>query len=313
MSYPPQTVSYVVPAYNCESYIRQAIESAFSQTYSPMEIILSDDCSSDRTYELMQQMARDYHGPHKIVLNRNPENLGITKHMNRLFLELAHGDIIVVAHGDDVSEANRADVLVNYLNSHPECMQVASSAIVCDSHLKPLAECHQRKIQVSEERVYHFSSGAHVTIPFSAFRKKVMEFFGPLNDDCPTEDDPVGFRAIMLGSIALLPDLLVCYRKHEGSMSNPKKFIQFPLEKIYEQQVQDMSLANSKGIITVQQADKVKNSLYQGMLRRKCYRVYFAKRSLVSLFKLIIYPGITFRRRLSYIKEHLDYLLFGIS
>ena len=313
MSYPPHIVSYVVPAYNCESYIRKAIESAFSQTYSPMEIILSDDCSSDRTYELMQQMARDYHGQHKIVLNRNPENLGITKHMNRLFLELAHGDIIVVAHGDDVSEANRADVLVNYLNSHPECMQVASSAIVCDSHLKPLAECHQRKIQVSEERVYHFSSGAHVTIPFSAFRKKVMEFFGPLNDDCPTEDDPVGFRAIMLGSIALLPDLLVRYRKHEGSMSNPEKFIQFPLDKIFEQQVKDMSLAVSNGLITVEEADTTKDNLHKGMLQRKVYRNYFAKRTLSSLYPLLSYPGISWRRRLAYLREHLEYLLWGAS
>lgn len=313
MSNSKNFVSYVVPAYNCESYIRQAIESAFSQTYSPMEIILSDDCSSDRTYELMQQMASDYHGPHKIVVNRNPENLGITKHMNRLFLELAHGDIIIVAHGDDVSEANRTDVLVNYLNSHPECMQVASSAIVCDSHLKPLAECHQRKIQVSEERVYLFFSGAHVAIGFSAFRKKVMEFFGPLNDDCPTEDDPVGFRSIMLGSIALLPDLLVRYRKHEGSMSNPEKFIQFPLEKILEQQIKDMTLANNRGIINSQQVDIVKNRLYKGMQQRKVYRVYFAKRTISSLIKLISYPGITMRRRISYIKEHLEYILFGAS
>ena len=313
MSYPPRTVSYVVPAYNCESYIRQAIESAFSQTYSPLEIVLSDDCSSDRTFELMQQMAHDYHGPHQIVLNRNSENLGITRHMNKLFLELAHGDIIVVAHGDDVSEANRAAVLVDYLNQHPECMQVASSAIVCNANLQPLAACHQKKIQVNDERIYLFGSGAHLTIPFSAFRRKVMEFFGPLADDCPTEDDPVGFRAIMLGSIALLPDLLVRYRKHEGSMSNPEKFIQFPLDKIFEQQVKDMSLAVSNGLITEEAADTVKGNLYKGMLQRKVYRNYFAKRTLLSLYPLLSYPGLSWRRRLSYLREHLEYLLWGAS
>jgi glycosyltransferase involved in cell wall biosynthesis len=42
------------------------VEGAFSQTYSPLEIILSDDCSSDRTFEIMEEMAREYQGPHLV-------------------------------------------------------------------------------------------------------------------------------------------------------------------------------------------------------------------------------------------------------
>lgn len=302
-------VSFVVPAYNCGDFINDAIKLAFEQNYSPLEIVLSDDCSTDNTFEIMKDMANQYKGPHKIILNKNEKNLGITRHMNKLFLELAHGEIIVVAHGDDISEPNRTQVQVNYLMKHPDCTQVASSAFVCDSQMHPLSEYLQKKIQVKEERTYTWDTGGHVTMPSSAFRRKVMEFFGPLNDDCPTEDDPVGFRALLLGQIALIPDILIHYRKHEGSMSNPEKFIQFPLEKILEQNVKDMDFAVDKGLITEEQACIKKEKLAKGMAQRKTYRKYFAKRTLASLWPLLTYPGLTFRRRLSYLREHIEYLI----
>ena len=77
-------VSFAVIAYNQERFIREAIEGAFAQTYEPLEIILSDDCSPDRTFDIMQEMAAAYDGPHKVVLNRNEPNLGLVPHVNRI-------------------------------------------------------------------------------------------------------------------------------------------------------------------------------------------------------------------------------------
>jgi glycosyltransferase involved in cell wall biosynthesis len=50
-------VTFALFAYNQEKYIREAVEGALAQTYEPLEIILSDDCSSDRTFETMREMA----------------------------------------------------------------------------------------------------------------------------------------------------------------------------------------------------------------------------------------------------------------
>ena len=77
-------VTFALCAYNQERFIREAIEGAFAQTYEPLEIILSDDCSSDRTFEIMQEMAAAYAGAARIKLNRNASNLGIAGHVNRL-------------------------------------------------------------------------------------------------------------------------------------------------------------------------------------------------------------------------------------
>ena len=53
-------VTFALFAYNQERYIREAVEGAFAQTYEPLEIILSDDCSTDRTFEIMQEMVANY-------------------------------------------------------------------------------------------------------------------------------------------------------------------------------------------------------------------------------------------------------------
>src|SRR6266700_1757044 len=106
----PPLISYVVATFNQKDYIREAVESAFAQTYSPLEIIISDDCSKDGTFEIAQAMAAAYRGPHTVRLNQNQSTLGIGGHTNRL-MELCRGELIVVAAGDDVSLPNRTEVI----------------------------------------------------------------------------------------------------------------------------------------------------------------------------------------------------------
>ena len=93
-------ISFCLFAYNQERFIRKAVEGALSQTYSPLEIVLSDDCSTDSTFEIIKEMTDCYHGLHSIVLNRNPKNLGVGGHVNRV-MEIAQGILVVAAAGDD--------------------------------------------------------------------------------------------------------------------------------------------------------------------------------------------------------------------
>lgn len=104
-------VTFALFAYNQEQYIREAIEGAFSQTYEPLEIILSDDCSSDRTFEIMKEMAAAYQGPHRVIARQSSENRGLLNHI----LDVAHesnGEYIVVAAGDDISRNYRTSLTI---------------------------------------------------------------------------------------------------------------------------------------------------------------------------------------------------------
>src|SRR4249919_1275211 len=93
-------LTLVVASFNQEKYIEQAVRSALAQTYSPLEIIISDDCSRDRTFVIASEITSIYKGPHKIRLNRNLTNLGIGGHVNRI-MELCHGQLVIASAGDD--------------------------------------------------------------------------------------------------------------------------------------------------------------------------------------------------------------------
>lgn len=103
-------VTFGLVAYNQEKYVREAIEGAFAQTFSPMEIILSDDCSTDRTFAIMEEMAASYRGPHIVIARREASNVGTVQHLMNV-ARAAKGELMVVAAGDDISYPDRAGAL----------------------------------------------------------------------------------------------------------------------------------------------------------------------------------------------------------
>jgi glycosyltransferase involved in cell wall biosynthesis len=202
-------VTFALFAYNQEQYIREAVLGAFSQTYEPLEIILSDDCSTDRTYEIMSEMAREYRGPHRVVLNRNDRNLGISSHVRHIH-KASHGELVVHAAGDDISLPRRTAQLVScFLTAAVRPMLISS-----------LVECIDR-------------SGEVVCISRSALNNDVSHHHGAtfavnrclidrFNDPIPgitAEDSVLVFRARLLGSIEQVNDTLVSYRLHDKNSS----------------------------------------------------------------------------------------------
>ena len=82
---PAPRLSLVVMSYRQEAYIADTVASAFASDYPDLEIVLTDDASPDGTFQIMREMAAAYRGPHRIVLNRNAQNLGLIGHVNHLF------------------------------------------------------------------------------------------------------------------------------------------------------------------------------------------------------------------------------------
>ena len=117
-------VTFALFAYNQEKYIREAVEGAFAQTYDPLEIILSDDCSTDRTFEIMEEMALAYKGPHKILIRKSPVNRGLGLHILDVS-ELMNGHYVIVAGGDDISLPHRTIALIKTM--HKERRKLAAS------------------------------------------------------------------------------------------------------------------------------------------------------------------------------------------
>ena len=105
-------VSYVVQTYNHAKFAEDAMASALSQDYPNLEIIISDDASSDGTFDILQHYLQKHPTDKKIVLNRNEKNMGVVPHLNHLVHHFAHGDIIILTGGDDISLPDRVSISV---------------------------------------------------------------------------------------------------------------------------------------------------------------------------------------------------------
>lgn len=107
-------VSVVMPSYNCEKYIGEAIESVLNQTYKNWELIIIEDGSADNSLEIIQNY-RDK----RIKLLCNELNRGIADATNRGIKESA-GRYVALLDDDDIAEKNRLELQVNYLENHAE-------------------------------------------------------------------------------------------------------------------------------------------------------------------------------------------------
>jgi glycosyltransferase involved in cell wall biosynthesis len=201
-------VTFALFAYNQEQYVREALDAAFAQTYSPLEIVLSDDHSSDRTFEIMAEMAEGYCGPHAVRVRRNGANLGIVGHVNAVMAEAA-GELIVLAAGDDVSAPERTERLVALWEREGRRPDGVCSGYVAFSDNG--AEAERPAEDCSLEGVCR-SGAAPLRGATAAWARRLWQAWGPLPADGFCEDQPLSFRALLGGGIASTPELLVRYR-----------------------------------------------------------------------------------------------------
>jgi Glycosyl transferase family 2 len=234
-----------VIAYNQEEFIENAVLGAFSQTYTPLEIILSDDCSSDGTFDVMQKMVAAYRGPHRVTLNRNETNRGIGGHVNRVF-ELAHGKLILLGGGDDVSVPTRAQA--NYEAweaSRGEAMFVQSAFDVIDEAGKQLEDTGLKFSWSNEGTIIQESLtideffGPHKPWIFgcaAAWSPRLMKVFDPLPKGLVHEDEVLALRAACLGPCIRIARPLVRYRLHCGNIFGGSRKMAASLEEIDQQE-----------------------------------------------------------------------------
>lgn len=207
----------LVLSFDQERFIAEAIRGAFAQTFSPLEILFSDDGSSDRTFEIIREHAAAYRGPHQVRLRRSDANLGIAENINAAVAQAA-GDIIVVAAGDDVSLPQRVQRIVDAFAARPSCRSIHSNMVVVDAAGVPGGTWIQGGAAPACTLEAMVERGVGVLGASHAWRREVFDFFGPLDRRVIREDAAIPFRSALLGEIAWLDEVLVQYRRHDANV-----------------------------------------------------------------------------------------------
>ena len=243
-------VTFALFAYNQEEYIREAIEGAFAQTYEPLEIILSDDCSSDRTFEIMQEMATSYDGPHKVDLRKNEKNLGLAEHVNRI-VKSAKGDFIAFAAGDDISLSHRVEHTVTQLLKNP-------GASFCECAYLPIDE--SSRVVRGKKSVFPIDRSMRLeelingelkglTGAARTYSKAAIEIFSPLKRKCPTEDSPFVLRCLLYAPALFTSHPAIKRRSHDQNLSGVASMRRMALNEIWAQYLTDTNEAFYRGCI----------------------------------------------------------------
>lgn len=214
-------VSIVLLAYNQEALVSRAAAACLAQDCPPIEIVMSDDASTDGTYARLQECAAGYHGPHRVVVRRNERNVGIGEHYNQL-LDIAGGELIVTAAGDDVCTTDRVRRLVEAWQSNGRRADLIASHVV---DMAPDGSLHE-VIRVDDLGPYKgvddwVRERPYIIGASHAYTRRMMERFGPMDKAIAYEDQIMVFRAIVTGGAITVDAALVHYQRG-GTSARPR-------------------------------------------------------------------------------------------
>lgn len=298
-----ELVTFLLVTYNQERFIKKALDGAVNQDYPNLEIIISDDASSDSTYSIIIDYIKNYRGQHKICAYRNEQNLGLVGNLNKA-LSYSKANYIVLAAGDDVSYSFRCSYSVKIIKE----MDVASVSFAYNtissdgSLLKKLNDKSREKYILGIHEYFnkpHFNTGCARII-----RRDLIEKFGYLDDSCPTEDTTFNLRSLMLGGLGFCQIPVLDYRIHGANISKGKnRYRKIKSERIYKQYLADLEMANEMKYISAYEYSSIKKYIDDYLERESTIQHMYEKENALKRFLFLINTILV--QRISWKTKHI--------
>ena len=212
-------VSLLVLTHQQRSLIDGAVASAFAQDCEPIEIVLSDDGSSDGSHERLLELASAYRGPHRVRVRPHGPNVGIAEHYNQLHA-FASGELFITAAGDDASAPDRVRRLVDAWNANGRRADlIASHLIDMDLHGRLHDTIRVDDLARWPDIDAWFAKRPYIVGASHAYTRRMLDRFGPMDRAIAYEDQIMVFRAIASGGAITVDAPLVHYRRGGTSRS----------------------------------------------------------------------------------------------
>ena len=210
-------ISVLMPAYNAEKFVAEAIESIINQTYKNFEFIIINDGSTDNTAKIIQKYADQ---DKRIRFINNKQNQGLIAVLNQ-GLDLCRCEYIARMDSDDISYLDRFEKQVKYLDEHPDV-----------GLLSTWIEYFPKKQNMGKHKefvnFFDILKGWHINHPTVMFRRDLfykhnLKYDPGFNS---AEDYELWSRVIRHTKIVNLQEVLLKYRKHGNSVCDTQRQIQ---------------------------------------------------------------------------------------
>ncbi|PWT70502.1 MAG: glycosyl transferase family 2 [Chloroflexi bacterium] len=208
-------VSVVMPVYNAESYVAEAVESILSQTFRDFEFLIFDDGSTDRSllilqhYGLRDARIRLYGKPHR----------GYVPWLNE-GVQIARGKLIARMDADDVALPQRFACQVEYLQENLDAVAVGSDCLAIDPDGAPLHRLGYDGDHKTDEASLLNGSSEGMIHPTVMIRRDALVSIGGYREQFEfVEDYDLWFRLAEKGRLGLIPNVLLKHRLHCKTVS----------------------------------------------------------------------------------------------
>lgn len=217
-------VSIIVITYNSAKYVLETLESALAQTYRNIELIVSDDCSTDNTVHLVSKWLRTQQGRFlRTVLLTSTSNTGVTLNCQR-GVDAAHGRWIKFIAGDDILSDQCVNDFISFLGQHPEAKFLFGSVVpfAGETVYKPILAprefiqgCPRRQLRLLLKK------GNCILGPASFINRETLISIGGLDRRIAMQEDfPLWLRATSAGiRLFFMEAICAYYRLHGDSLT----------------------------------------------------------------------------------------------
>ncbi len=213
MSVNSPKISVIMPVYNAEAYLQEAIESILNQTFKDFEFIIVNDCSSDLSWNIIQQyFKRDK----RIIVIRNEKKLGVGRSRNKGF-SFAKGKYIAFSDADDISLPDRLEKQCKFMEENTEVGIVGGYLQFFDGKRNLNIRKYALDDKSLRRTIFRYSPVSH---PGAMVRKKCFDEFGGYSSKyLPAEDLDMSFRIGYKYKFANLQQVVIKYREHVDSLT----------------------------------------------------------------------------------------------
>lgn len=210
-------ISVIMPVYNTEKHLAEAIESVLNQTFKDFELIIVDDNSKDKTLAISKKYAKK---DSRIKIVRNDINKNIGASLNNGIYH-ASADIIARMDGDDISLPTRLEKQYKLMQKNKNLAVVGCDMITIDENGKELSKReYKTDSDTLKKKMFRYSPFAH---PSTMYRKEVFQESGGYNPALsPTEDLDLWMKIGRKYELSNVPEYLFKYRVYEKSSSHKR-------------------------------------------------------------------------------------------
>lgn len=221
------TSGVAVITHNGLKYLPEQLDSVVAQTRAPDHIVVSDDASTDGTWEYLQAWAQRC--PVRVTLIRNDSPLGLTGNFEQA-IGAVEADIVFSADQDDIWHPDKVALLACVFETQPDVLLVHTDATLVDAQdhdlgttlLGELGLSRAERASIRKGRAFDVYCRRNVTGATAAFRKSLLQAAFPFPRSM-YHDTWLAFMAGAMGRVHLLETPTIRYRQHGGNLVGMKK------------------------------------------------------------------------------------------